>query len=103
MKRIIFEIRKTLSWYFLLKPSEKTQVNYIAIIILLITLAYSNDRQHRANYLLLYNRNNSINTDRAKDQERYTVKLEYYTDKFNHLLEILIEQREEKKEITKNK
>ena len=49
--------------------------------------------------MLLSNRNDTINNSRTKEQEKYTTKLEYYTDKFNHLLEILIQQRKEREQL----
>ena len=107
MKRIITEIKGVLDWYFQLKPHQKIQVNYLTLITSLILLAYANDRQHRENHILLSNRIDIVNNNRSLEQGHYTKKLEYYTDKFNNLLEVLLEERrkeiEEDKKTTRNK
>jgi hypothetical protein len=89
------EIPKLFDWYFGLSQSKRMNLNYIIIIIAIVAAAYWNDSKHNENYTILSNRIDSVNDLRAKEQERYTVKLESYTDKFNALLEKLIEQKEE--------
>jgi hypothetical protein len=93
------EIPKLFDWYFLLSQLKRTQLNYIILIASIITISYYNDKQHRENYIVLSNRNDTINNSRTKEQEKYTAKLEFYTDKFNHLLEILIQQRKEREQL----
>ena len=92
-------IPKFFDWYFQLQPIKRMNLNYIALIAAIITLSYYNDKQHRDNYLVLSGRIDSVNNSRTKEQEKYTTKLEYYTDKFNHLLEILLQQKREQEKI----
>lgn len=96
------EIPKLFDWYFLLPALKRIQMNYIILIALIITLSYYNDKRHRDNYTVLSARNDTINNSRTKEQEKYTAKLEFYTDKFNHLLEILMQQKKEKEQINKD-
>lgn len=91
------EIPKLFDWYFRLPQLKRIQLNYIVLISLIIILSYYNDKQHRDNYAVLSARIDSVNNSRAKEQEKYTTKLEYYTDKFNHLLEILLQKKEQDK------
>lgn len=91
------EIPKLFDWYFTLPQLKRISLNYIVIIALLITLSYYNDKQHRDNYAVLSSRIDSVNDSRAKEQEKYTTKLEYYTEKFNHLLEMLLQKKEQDK------
>lgn len=93
------EIPKLFDWYFLLPQLKRLQLNYIILIASIITISYYNDKQHRENYIVLSARNDTINNSRTKEQEKYTSKLEFYTDKFNHLLELLIQQRKEREQI----
>jgi hypothetical protein len=93
------EIPKLVDWYFLLPFVKRLQLNYIILIASIITISYYNDKQHRENYTMLSARNDTINNSRTKEQEKYTAKLEFYTDKFNHLLEILIQQRKEREQL----
>jgi hypothetical protein len=93
------EIPKLFDWYFLLPQIKRIQLNYIIILSVVITLAYYNDKRHSENYAILSARIDSVNNNRAKEQEKYTTKLEYYTDKFNSLLVVLIQQRKEIKQI----
>jgi hypothetical protein len=74
-------------------------LNYIIILTVVISLAYYNDKRHSENYAILSARIDSVNNSRAKEQEKYTTKLEYYTDKFNSLLVVLIQQKKEIKQI----
>lgn len=97
------EIPKLFDWYFLLPPIKRIQLNYIVILALVISLAYYNDKRHSANYAVITARIDSVNNNRAKEQEKYTAKLEFYTDKFNNLLVKLIEQRERIKQIKEDK
>lgn len=50
---------------------------------------------------MLLGRVDAVNNSRSLEQWSYTKKLEYYTDKFNNLLEILLKER--KKEIDEDK
>lgn len=93
------EIPKLFDWYFLLTPIKRIQLNYIILLGLITFLAYKNDERHRQNYAVLSARIDSVNDNRSKEQEKYTGKLEYYTEKFNHLLEIVIQQNKEVKQI----
>lgn len=95
------EIPNFFNWYFQLPQLKRIQMNYIVLIALLITLSYYNDKQHRENTAGLSNRIDAINNSRTKEQEKYTTKLEYYTDKFNHLLELLIQQKKEQEQLKK--
>lgn len=95
------ELPKLFDWYFLLPGLKRIQLNYIVLIATIIFLSYYNDKQHRENYTVLSNRNDTINNSRTKEQEKYTAKLEYYTDKFNHLLELLLQQRKEREQLKK--
>ncbi|UYW02129.1 hypothetical protein K5I29_04305 [Flavobacterium agricola] len=95
----ILEVIKVLpgvfDWYFKLTPLKRIQLNYIVLIAVLLTLFYYNDSNHRENNMALTNRIDSVNINRAIEQEKYTKQLEYYTEKFNSLLERLIHQRNE--------
>ncbi|MFV8268444.1 hypothetical protein ACNQGP_00730 [Flavobacterium sp. GT2N3] len=93
------ELPKLFDWYFQLSPSKRVQLNYIIVIVFIITLSYYNDKQHRENYTVLSNRNDTINNYRARDFKEHNAKLEFYTDKFNHLLELLLQQEKERKQI----
>jgi hypothetical protein len=95
----ILQFPKLFDWYFTLPAIKRIQLNYILLLTAVASLAYYNDKLHRENTIALSNRIDSTNAIRSQEQEKYTVKLEYYTDKFNHLLEILIEQKKEIKEI----
>jgi hypothetical protein len=89
------EIPKIVDWYFGLTQSKRMNLNYIILIIAIAAAGYWNDSKHNENYTILSNRIDAVNNLRAKEQERYTIKLESYTDKFNVLLEKLIEQKKE--------
>lgn len=97
------EIPKLFDWYFLMLPIKRIQMNYIIILSIVSTLAYYNDKRHNENYAILSARIDSVNNNRTKEQEKYTAKLEFYTDKFNNLLVVLIEQRKEIEQIKKDK
>lgn len=97
------EIPKIFDWYFLLPQIKRIQMNYIILLSIVITFAYYNDKRHTENYAVLSARIDSVNNNRTKEQEKYTAKLEYYTDKFNSLLVVLIEQRKEIEQIKKDK
>jgi hypothetical protein len=97
------EIPKLFDWYFLLPQIKRIQLNYIIILTVVMILAYYNDKRHSENYAILSARIDSVNNNRAKEQEKYTTKLEYYTDKFNSLLVVLIQQRKEIKQIKEDK
>lgn len=96
---LLKDLPKIIDWYFQLPGLKRIQLNYIIILALIISLSYYNDKQHRDNYTILSARIDSTNNSRAQEQEKYTTKLEYYTDKFNHLLEILIQQKKEQSTI----
>jgi hypothetical protein len=93
------ELPKLFDWYFQLPQLKRIQLNYIVVIVFLIFLSYYNDKLHRENYIQLSNRNDTINNSRTKEQEKYTARLEFYTDKFNNLLELLIQQRKEREQL----
>lgn len=95
------EIPKIFDWYFLLTPIKRIQLNYIVLLVILSFLTYKNDEQHKQNYILLSNRIDVVNNSRATEQEKYTKSLQYYTEKFNRLLEILLEQKREKEQLKK--
>jgi hypothetical protein len=95
------EIPKLFNWYFILPSLKRIQLNYIVLIAGILFISYCNDQKHRDINIRLYARIDLINSSRSKEQEKYTAKLEYYTDKFNHLLEVLIEQRKEREQINK--
>ena len=95
------EILKIFDWYFLLPPIKRIQLNYIALLFVISYLTYSNDSQHRENCILLTNRIDLVNNSRAAEQEKYTQSLQYYTEKFNRLLEILLEQKKENEQLKK--
>lgn len=97
------EIPKLLDWYFLLPQLKRIQLNYIIILSIVFTMAYYNDKRHNENYAILSARIDNVNNNRAKEQEKYTAKLELYTDKFNSLLVVLIQQRKEIKQIKEDK
>lgn len=95
------EIPKLFDWYFGLTQSKRMNLNYIILIITIVAAGYWNDSKHNENYIALSNRIDAVNNLRAQEQERYTVKLESYTDKFNLLLEKLIEQNKEVENLKK--
>ncbi|MDR6844499.1 hypothetical protein [Flavobacterium granuli] len=98
------ELPKIFDWYFLLPQIKRIQLNYIILLATVMSIAYYNDKRHRENYTILSTRIDAINNSRTQEQEKYTTKLVYYTDKFNHLLELLIQQREKRAELnTSNK
>jgi hypothetical protein len=92
-------IPKLFDWYLAMPIIKRIQINYITILTLVIVFTYYNDKRHAANYTILSARIDTINNSRAKEQEKYTAKLEYYTDKFNSLLVVLIQQKKEIKQI----
>lgn len=89
------KIPQLFDWYFGLAPTKRMNFNYITIITVLVIAGYWNDHKHSENYTALSKRIDDSYNLRAQDQERYTVSLEKYTDKFNLLLEKLIEQKKE--------
>lgn len=95
----LFEFLKQIpglfDWYFKLSPLKRIQLNYIVLLFCVLTLFYFNDKFHRENLNSLSIRIDLINDSRAKEQEKYTARLEFYTEKFNNLLEMLL--RQEKK------
>lgn len=93
------EIPNLFNWYFKLPLTKRISLNYIVLLATVMTMAYYNDKLHREHYTVLANRNDTINNSRTKEQEKYTAKLEFYTDKFNHLLELLIQQRKEREQL----
>lgn len=97
----IDKIPKLFDWYFQLVPTKRIQLNYIVIIAVIVSLAYKNDRRHQENSDLLSAKLDAINNERAKDQKEYAKNLEFYVEKFNHLLEMLILQEKEINKIKK--
>lgn len=95
------EFPRLFDWYFQLAQLKRIQLNYIVLIALIIFFAYKNDSRHRENYTALSVRFDAANAGKERDKEKYTKSLEFYTDKFNHLLEMLIQQEKEIKEIKK--
>nr|WP_317631382.1 hypothetical protein [uncultured Flavobacterium sp.] len=83
-------------WYFRLAPIKRIQFNYIFLLALVLTLFYYNDAKHRENIAALTARIDAVNMDRVNESEKYTKQLEYYTDKFNTLLEMLIQKKQNK-------
>lgn len=96
-------ITKLLDWYFHLAPSKKIQLNYMVVVVTILYLTYKNNEQHRENYNVLSVRIDSINNARSKEQRAYTKNLEFYTEKFSGLLEKLLVQKEEIKQIKEKK
>lgn len=91
----IDKIPKLFDWYFQLVPTKRIQLNYIVIISIILFLAYKNDSRHQENYNELSAKLDKVNNERAKDQKDYAKNLEFYVEKFNHLLEMLIHQENE--------
>ncbi|AGN89422.1 hypothetical protein LIT13_01250 [Flavobacterium psychrophilum] len=96
-------IPRLFDWYFQLPQIKRIQLNYIVLLAVVIIAAYKNDECHRENSHSLSDRIDAVNDFRAKEQERYTQKLESYSDKFNHLLELLIQQKKEVEQLNKLK
>ncbi|MFY0481447.1 hypothetical protein ACI6PS_02480 [Flavobacterium sp. PLA-1-15] len=84
------KIPQLFDWYFRLPQLKRIQFNYIVLLVAIIAAAYYNDKRHRDNYNILSARVDTVNDLRAKEQEGYKKSLEFYTDKFNNLLEKLI-------------
>lgn len=97
----LLQFTKIFDWYFNLPSLKRIQLNYITLLSGVILISYYNDQLHRKNYSDLSARIDIINNARSKEQEKYTAGLQYYTDKFNHLLELFIKQKEEIKQIKK--
>lgn len=95
------QIPNFFNWYFKLALIKRIQLNYITLLTIVISLAYYNDKRHRENYTILSIRVDATNASRAQEQKEYNANLRYYTDKFNHLLELLIQQKEQIKQIHK--
>jgi hypothetical protein len=95
----IQEVSKLFSWYLQLTYIKRIQVNYTILLFGVITMSYFNDKQHRENYTALSIRNDIINNSREREQAKYTHQLEFYTNKFNHLLEVSIRKNENKKDV----
>jgi len=94
LKEWLSQIPIFFKWYFSLDQLKRIQFNYIVIIAILISILYFNDSKHRENYIKLSDRYDIVNNNRYKEQEKYTASLRFYTNKFNNLLEKLIEQKE---------
>jgi hypothetical protein len=90
---IFQQISKLFDWYFQLQPIKRIQLNYILLLALVLTAAYYNDKQHRDNYKNVVNRMDVVNDARSKEQAGYTKNLEFFTEKFNHLLEISYQEK----------
>lgn len=95
----ITQIPKLFDWYFKLSALKRIQLNYICILAAVVLLAYYNDKLHRENNAALAARIDTINDARSTEQEKYTASLRFYTDKFNALLEKLLQQNQEIKKI----
>lgn len=89
-------------WYFKLSALKRIQLNYIVLLFAVLTLFYFNDKLHRENFNALSLRIDTINNSRAKEQEKYTARLEFYTEKFNNLLEMLLRQEKKIDSIKQN-
>lgn len=96
-------IPKLFDWYLAMPIIKRIQINYITIIALLIGYIYYTNQHHIAAEASLSARIDIINNSRSKEQEGYAAKLEYYTEKFNGLLVVLIEQNKELKQIKEEK
>lgn len=96
-------IPKLFDWYFGMDSLKRIQLNFITIIAIILTYIYYTQKAYAENITILSSRIDTINNSRTKEQEKYTAKLEFYTDKFNNLLEVLIEQRREIKQIKEEK
>ena len=100
---LLSAIPKLFDWYFNMDILKRIQMNYITIIVLILSYFYYSNQEHVETVNILSNRIDAINNSRSKEQEKYTAKLEYYTDKFNNLLVVLIEQKKELKQIKEEK
>lgn len=96
-------IPKVFDWYFGMDSLKRIQLNFITLIAIILTYIYYTQKSYAENMAILSTRIDTINNSRTKEQEKYTAKLEFYTDKFNNLLEMLIEQRKEIKQIKEEK
>ena len=88
-----------IDWYFGLTPTRRMNLNYITIITVIVTASYYNDHKHNENYTAISNRIDAVNNLRSKEQERYTVKLESYADKFKDVFEKITLQKNEVKQL----
>ncbi|MEO8534257.1 MAG: hypothetical protein ABI441_10915 [Flavobacterium sp.] len=100
---IFSAIPKIFDWYFGMESTKRIQLNFIVVLMLLFTYIYYTNKAYADNITILANRLDTANDSRAKEQEKYTAKLEYYTDKFSELLFKLDKQKEELKQIKDEK
>lgn len=100
---LLSAIPKLFDWYFNMDSLKRIQLNYITLIALILTYIYYTQQNYAENMAILSNRVDTTNNARAKEQEKYTAKLEFYTDKFNNLLVMVIDQRKEIKQIKEEK
>lgn len=96
-------IPKLFDWYFNMENIRRVQLNFIVVLCLLFTYIYYTNKAYAENITILATRLDNANDSRAKEQEKYTTKLEYYTDKFSELLFKIEKQKEELKQIKEDK
>lgn len=96
-------IPKIFDWYFNMENLRRVQLNFIVVLCLLFTYIYYTNKAYAENITILATRLDNSNDARAKEQEKYTAKLEYYTDKFSELLFKIDKQKEELKQIKEDK
>jgi len=82
-------------------PIKRIQFNHLVVLFASWVILYFNDSQHRKHNALLTSGIDTVNNLRAKDQERYTTKLESYSDKFKNFSEELLKQEKELNQIKK--
>lgn len=100
---LLTAIPKIFDWYFNMDSLKRIQLNFISIIFAILTYMYYTHNAYADNVTLLNNRIDTVNSSRAKEQEKYTENLKYYTDKFSDLLFKIDRQKEELKQIKEDK
>lgn len=96
-------IPKLFDWYFNMESIRRVQLNFIVVLGLVFTYIYYTNKAYAENITILSTRIDTINNSRTKEQEKYTAKLEYYTDKFSDLLFKIDRQKEELKQLKEEK
>ena len=100
---LLSAIPKIFDWYFGMDSIKRIQLNFIVVLTLLFTYIYYTNKAYAENITILTTRLDTVNNSRTKEQEKYTAKLEYYTDKFSELLLKIDKQKEELKQIKEEK
>lgn len=100
---LLSAIPKLFDWYFNMEAIRRVQLNFIVVLCIVFTYIYYTNKANAANITVLATRLDNANDSRAKEQEKYTAKLEYYTDKFSGLLDKIDKQKEELKQLKEEK